>query len=296
MSISAVERRNWTNQGAQDAAQRTYSSVKAALDRSPALSRLDWEAFLQGSYANHTNTRGDSDVDVVVMLKSSFTPDTRRLPPADQVRYEQHRVAATVTSDDFRGLVHQALDDYYGSQRVQPKDKCLRVDKAPGYVDADVVPALQHRLYNSYPQFGQASWIEGIAIHPLSGGRIVNFPKQHRLNGEAKNGRCSSRYKPTVRQIKRLRRRAVDLGLISKDIAPGYLIECLVYNVPDNLFGYDDSARMSTVLKWLHALTPEDLRTQCKSCDEVHHLFIDDPGDHDEYSTERMLDALWKLL
>ncbi|MEU7691109.1 nucleotidyltransferase domain-containing protein [Microbispora hainanensis] len=297
MAISESERRSWTTPGAQDAAQRTYASVKAALDRSPSLSVLDWEVFLQGSYANATNTRGDSDVDIVVMLKSIYIPDGTQLPPSDKIRFEnRRRGTTTMTAATFRSLVQQALSDYYGSERVHPRNKCLRVDKRDGYVDADVVPALQHRRFLSYPAYGDPPFIEGIAINPLQGGRIINYPKRHRDNGQAKNTRCGDKYKPTVRQVKRLRRRAVDLGMVDKRAAPGYLLECLVYNVPNHLFVADDSVRLSNVMMWLAQYSGAELAALCVSCDEVHRLFINDPGQHNQHTTERVLKALWRLL
>ncbi|MFF0249919.1 nucleotidyltransferase domain-containing protein [Streptosporangium sandarakinum] len=297
MAVSESERRNWTAPGAQDAAKRTYDSVKTALDRSAPLAGLDYEVFLQGSYANATNTRGDSDVDIVIMLKSIYIPDGTQLSPSDKVRFESRkRATPTMTAATFRNLVQQALINYYGAERVHPKAKCLRVDKRDGYVDADVVPALQHRRFLSYPAYGDPLFIEGIAITPLQGGRIINYPKRHRDNGQIKNTKCGDKYKPTVRQVKRLRRRAVELGLVGKSEAPGYLLECLVYNVPNHLFVADDSRRLSNAMAWLAQYTATELAAQCVSCDEVHRLFIDDPGEHNEYITEHVLKALWKLL
>ncbi|MEH1058764.1 nucleotidyltransferase [Micromonospora sp. CPCC 206171] len=295
MATSDAERRQWTQQGAQDAAQATYASVKRAIERSPDLvGKVD--IFLQGSYANATNTRGDSDVDVVVMSTSTYFPDTRRLSSADRDRERASGSPATMTSLGFRKLVEQALVDYYGVSRVHPKNKCLRVDKSAGYVDADVVPAEQVRLYTSYPSYGSPSFIEGTSIQPLEGTRIVNFPKEHRKNGARKNGLCSDRYKPTVRQIKRLRRKAVEAGLIAKGLAPGYLLECMTYNVPNRLFAYDDASRLVQVMAWLHGQSAEKMATEFMACDEVHRLFVDDPGDHDQYGAVRIIDQLWRLL
>ncbi|MBM2620951.1 nucleotidyltransferase [Actinoplanes sp. LDG1-06] len=296
MTTTDAERRNWTTPGTQDAAQNTYTSVKAALDRSTALRNLRWEVFLQGSYANATNTRGDSDVDVVVMLTSTMYPDVSRLLPADQDRQQRGRRAGTTSAGRFRTLVHQALIDYYGTDRVHPKNKCLRVDRTAGYVDADVVPTLQHRLYTSYPAYGQPTWIEGVAIDPLHGPRVVNYPKEHIKNGRDKNKRCSERYKPTVRQIKNLRKRAVATGLLADGIAPGYLLECMTYNVPDTYFLTDDSARLSAVLAWLNNLSIVDLTNTFKSGDEVHRLFVNDPGHHDAATASQILAALWRTL
>ncbi|GIG03024.1 nucleotidyltransferase domain-containing protein [Catellatospora citrea] len=291
MAVSDIDMRAWTNQGAQDAMQKTYASVQAALDRSDALQNLGVEVFLQGSYANATNTRGDSDVDIVVMTNMIFQPDITRLSEADKTRYNRNRSAAGTTFQQFRSLVERALLDYYGSARVHPKTKCIRVDKQAGYVDADVVPAFEHRLYTSYPENGSPVYIEGISIRPTIGGSITNYPKVHKKNGRLKNGRCLDLYKPTVRQVKRLRRRAVEQGLMTKDVAPGYLLECMVYNAPNTLFESSDSARLRSVVAWLAKHDAQALR-EFNSCDEVHKLFVDDPGRHKPEVAARVIDIL----
>jgi predicted nucleotidyltransferase len=129
--ITATDLRSFTTPGAQDAAQRTYASIKAALSRSPAVTRLNPDIFLQGSYANDTNTRGDSDVDIVVMMTSAYMPQLTRLTATEQQRYERASVPATTTVDELRSAVTSALTSYYGAARVHPRDKCIRVDKTP---------------------------------------------------------------------------------------------------------------------------------------------------------------------
>ncbi|TFV78289.1 nucleotidyltransferase [Blastococcus sp. CT_GayMR19] len=293
---TAVELRNWTQPGAQDAAQATYASVKTALARSAAVQAYQPEVFLQGSYANHTNTRGDSDVDIVVMMKSAYMPDIGRLTVPEIVRYNAVSSPATTSVEGLRQAVTDALNSYYGYERVHPRNKCIRVDKQSGYVDADVVPAQQHRLYESFPAYGEPRFIEGISIQPLSGRRIVNYPKEHIKNGEAKNRKCSNFYKPTVRQIKRLRRAAVDAGLVGKKDAPGYLLECLTYNAPTSYFTSDDTQRVIKVLSWLQSFSASELAATIKSCDDIHWLFKTDPGDHNEYLAHKTIKTLWDFL
>lgn len=298
MATTDAERRQWTQQGTQEAAQATYAAVKKAIERSSALDGKV-EVFLQGSYANHTNTRGDSDVDVVVMSTTTFVPQTDLLTPEERGRERAAGEPATMTGLGFRGLVEQALVDYFGSQRVRAKEKCLRVDKRDGYVDADVVPTFGVQRYTSYPPYGTPKFVEGIAIHPLTGGRIINYPKEHRANGARKNEECGKLYKPTVRQVKRLRRKAVDAGLVDKKAAPGYLLECLVFNVPPDRFDADDSQRLLSVMRWLWTRTTQDMIGQLlrfKSCDEIHSLFINDPGNHDVDRAARVISAMAKFM
>lgn len=296
MATTAAEHISWTGQGSVDASSRTYNSVKIALARSQELERIDYEVFLQGSYANNTNTRGDSDVDVVVMMTSTFMPETSRLDTVQQARHQRDRIPGTTSAFELRSMVERALRRYYGDSRIDPKDKCLRVAKTDGYVDADVVPAMQQRLFTAYPSSSSAQWIEGISIAPLSGGRIVNYPKQHIKNGQAKNARANENYKPTVRQVKRLRRKAVDLGLLTPKDAPGYVLECLVSNVPDEYFVNDPSDRLQRVMAYLSIHDAAALRTQFWSGDRIHHLFVDDPGQHSAAKAHHVIQTLWNLL
>lgn len=293
--VTEQEAKSWTAPGAQDAAQRTYASVKEALNRSSRLAGYDYEVFLQGSYANATNIRGDSDVDIVAMLKTTFIRDTSRLSAAERQREERRTSPATVTVDQFRQDVHSALVDYYGSSRIEGRNKCIRVAGRDGYLDADVVPAYQLRRYMTYPEYGEPRFIEGIQIRPLQGEAIVNYPKEHRDNGATKNTECSDRYKPTVRQVKRLAVRAIDKGLITRKEAPGYVLECMVFNVNRSLFAPDDQTRLLRVVLDLHHRTVDDLR-QFKSGDLIHRLFVDDPGGHNEYTAKRVLGVLWDVL
>lgn len=294
MYVNPQDLRQYAAQGSTDAMAATYLSVRTALERG-GVTGPDIEIFLQGSYANHTNTRGDSDVDIVVMLTSTFMPDTTRLTPTEVRRHEERRIPGTVMPLTFRERVQKALVAYYGD-RVEPKNKCLRVSKTAGYVDADVVPALQHQLFTNYPEYGTPTAIEGISITPLSGPRIVNYPKEHKRRGEAKNTGCYGAYKPTVRQIKRLRRRAVELELLSADVAPGYLLECMASNVPDHLLRLSEVDRVSAALDWLNSHSVDQLREQIWSGDRIHHLFVDDPGRHRADIAKTVLSVLVGML
>lgn len=287
MSSTWQERQAWTAAGSDVAAQNTYTSIKKALEEVGR--RRDVEIFLQGSYANATNIRADSDVDVVVMTRQTFQGSVERLGPTAKQRFDA-LPPATFSVDDLRTEVTKALAAYYGSDRVHSRNKCIQVDAKAGYVDADVVPCLQYRWYPTAYSDISSGYVEGIALNPLRGGQIINFPKEHIKNGQAKNLRCSSRYKPTVRQVKRLRNRAVDLGLLRDGVAPGYLLECMVFNAPDLKFVSDDSARLLDVLAWLKFAD----KSAFTSCDGIHSLFGTDPGGFNTLTAQMITNALWE--
>jgi predicted nucleotidyltransferase len=287
MTSPLAERSNWTAPGSDTTAKKTYASIKAALAK--IMEQRSVEVFLQGSYANHTNIRDDSDVDIVVMTRQTFSGNPDVLTPYARAEWDR-LPAATYDESDLRRDVETALVAYYGEARVHPRNKCIQVDQVSGYVDADVVLCLQYRNFkNSY---SSANYVEGIKIFPQHGGSIINFPKEHIKNGEAKNLSCSNRYKQTVRQIKRLRNRAIAEGRLREHVASGYLLECMTFNTPDSKFVYDDSQRLLNVLAWLRYAD----KRAFLACDHIHYLFIDDPGRFDVDEAQGTLDALWVAL
>lgn len=56
----------------EDRVQNTVRMIKDAVTSYAKLSGCEKEIFAQGSYANNTNVRQNSDVDICIMLKSTF--------------------------------------------------------------------------------------------------------------------------------------------------------------------------------------------------------------------------------
>ena len=287
MTTTQAQRSQWTTPGSDASAQKTYASVRSALAK--LIEQRSVEVFLQGSYANHTNVRNDSDVDVVVMTRQTFSGNSDGLLPTARRAWDA-LPPATYHENDLRRDVEIALSSYYGASRVHPRNKCITVDGVSGYVDGDVVPCFQYRHFEN--SFSTSTFIEGIRLYPREGGSIINFPKQHIKNGEAKNAQCVQRYKPTVRQVKRLRNYAVSIGLLRDGEAPGYLLECMIFNAPPDLFVSDDSDRLVKIIAWLLYADKKSFQ----SCDRVHHLFIDDPGQFNVASAQHIVNQLWEAI
>lgn len=274
MTVYPSESISWTNVGAQDSMARTYTAIKNALSRSDNLKNRDIEIFLQGSYANSTNIKDDSDVDIVVMLKSSWVSDKSLLSTQERLVYERDHIKSSYGASELRADIVAALREYFDNGRVELRDKLVRLHKTGGYVDADIVPAIQHRKYIKYDSLTKGKFVEGTRLHPLSGGSIINYPKVHKVNGSFKNTLTNGKFKPSVRQFKRLKKRLVATGEINAKDAPGYLIECLIYNVPRANFGDDHHQRMMSIIHYLLKVDVQEF----KSVDGIHSLFVDDPG------------------
>jgi hypothetical protein len=255
MPIPDAQLQTWSNPGAEVIAQQTYASVQAALDAPASSARnKDKEIFLQGSYRNSTNIYGDMDVDIVARCNDVWGRDLALLPQEQVQAYFQTYETATYSWEDFRADVLASLRAYYGAGSVTEGPKSLKVAAAPGRLAADVVPALTYKRFNYFVNEILQDYVEGIRFRDRRDGReIVNYPKQHTSNGQAKNGdpRTGGHYKPTVRMFKNARSRLITDGVITRVVAPSYFVECLVYNAPDPLFVAGRQAALRGVLQWL---------------------------------------------
>jgi hypothetical protein len=294
MPIPESQLERWSRQGAVTTAKQTHESIREVLEAYDWPSDVQYEVYLQGSYKNDTNIRGDSDVDVVVQLNSTFSFNSaffENLPvnPKRQFGFRD----ASYGWEEFRSDVLMALRNYYGPGRVREGRKSLKVQTP--YLPADVVVCLQYRNYPSYPR-NVDDYVEGMKFYVPSENRwVVNYPKIHYDNGVTKNSRAGTNgwYKPTVRLFKNARTYLVDRGLISADLAPSYFLECLLYNVPNDKFGSNFQSTFCNVINWL--LEADFSQFVCQN--EQLPLFGNTPEQWSEDKARCFLEAmveLWK--
>lgn len=267
MAIAASQLDTWAKIGGTTASTRAYNTIQSALTGPKSgITQRENEIFLQGSYRNTTNVYGNSDVDVVVVLTTPvFYYDVSTLP----VEYQQlHRSVfpdATYTWTDWRADVIQTLETCFGKSCVHPRNKAVFIDFGDGQREADVVPAVAYRKYTAYtPNDGNFHFYLGIQFFDSAGRSIVNYPKQHIANGEAKNAdaRTGGRFKETVRIFKNMRDAALRKNILAEGLSPSYFIECLLYNAPDSLFVSGRAERVLGILNYLWNLSPEGLVCQ----------------------------------
>ena len=65
-----------------------------------------------------------------------------------------------------------------------------------------------------------------------------------------------------TRMFKAARNQLVSKGVLTKEDAPSYFIECLLYNVPDSLFAPKLAPTYTSILDWLKAAKLEDFECQ----------------------------------
>ncbi len=181
-----------------------------------------FDRFLQGSYKNATNLEQDSDVDLVVQLSARVQPQVVALSGA-QLEQDQSHIIAYRRWQSFRDQTLNALRATYGTDAVTSGRKSLRIAKGKIPAAADVVVTLHHE--------------DGLAFFLPSEHRwIVSYPQQHYEKGLKKEESTNKRYKRVIRMFKAARNHLIETDKIEDDTAPSYFIECLLFNVPNELF------------------------------------------------------------
>ncbi len=247
MAIPESQLSRWSDHGAQDTAKRTHEAIKRVLDAHRWPQGMTYDFYLQGSYRNDTNIRGDSDVDVVLEMTSAFNHDTSSLSQFEQQALASSFQPATYDWNDFRREVLKALEGGFGKDIVAQGNKSIKLKADPPRLAADVVVCMGYRRYHT-----SYSYAEGITFYALHDKRwVVNYPKEHYKNGAAKSSRTGDRFKRTVRMFKNARNHLESTGRISADLAPSYFVECLIYNAPDSAFQYSFQETYRSIVNWM---------------------------------------------
>lgn len=254
MAIPESQLETWSRHGATASATALYERIRTGLQSDPALQGRNFEVFLQGSYRNSTNIRGDSDVDVVAMLTDTYMPEYGALDAYTRSVVEGRASTATYKLTDFRRDVLGAIRRSFPMHNVTEGGKSIKIPRTSNNIPADVVPSLQYRLYlPSQGLLADANYIEGIWLRDVQRNySVVSYPKRSYDNGVAKHGRTNQWYKPTVRIFKNARGWLEDNGLMQSGTASSHAIECLLYNVPDEQFGVSYGDTFVNVVNWLN--------------------------------------------
>lgn len=225
--------RSWgqpPSQTERDKCENAERAVRKAIAASSALATRSITVFAQGSYANRTNVRQDSDVDICVLCRDVFYYDL----PAGVLPEAYGITSSRYEYTQFKNEVAAALNDYFGYAAVTRGNKAFDVHANSYRVDADVVPTFEYRRYTS-----KRAYTEGTKFLPDSGGEVINWPTQNYDNGVNKNQSTGERFKAMVRIMKRLRSEMNEAAIGAAKPIPSFLNECLVWNVSNEGFGHD---------------------------------------------------------
>lgn len=187
--------------------------------------------FIQGSYANNTNVRTQSDVDIAIVQEEQFQTEYRA--GITDANYGFSTAPTPVKT--FKDEVQECLKEKFGNDVVR-QNKSIKVNGNTYRKDADTVPCLRYRDYRQDYNNNSNNFIGGIVIKADDGTRIINFPEQHIANGKKKNSETNSYYKKMVRIIKNIRYLMEDNRYVSAQNVSSFGLESLLWNIPNEIF------------------------------------------------------------
>lgn len=244
---------SWISPLSQTEEQRVVNTIKMinnAVTSYDRLSDCTMEIFAQGSYANNTNVRHNSDVDICVMLTSTVFCNYVDGKTDTDYGY----TTGSITYSDYKSYVVDALKAKFGSNTVTVGNKSICINANSYHVNADVVPAFQYRDFKIVNSTDPKKYVEGIKFHARDGAVVINYPKNHINNGKQKNNDTHYEYKKLVRIMKHIRNNMVDDGKADSDKITSFLIECLVWNVPNSIITgsntWADTVENATAYLW----------------------------------------------
>lgn len=248
----------------EERCENAIKAVKNALAGSQKLKGRGYSVLLQGSYRNNTNTKGESDVDIGVVCSDTFFHDL----PDGTGRENFGITPATYQYDRYKSDVGEALVSYFGQDKVKRGNKAFDVRETSYHVEADVAPFFEHRRYEKTGNFRSGVQLIPDNRQPTT---VVNWPEQHYENGVEKNKATGMRFKAMVRVLKSLRNEMLEKKIAAAEPAIGFLIECMIWNVPNGHFGSTlYSADLKDILWYLYNATKTD--EQCNEWGEVSEL------------------------
>lgn len=208
---------------------RTERMITDAIRKDFASTHVD--VYAKGSYANNTNVRLDSDVDIAVEFTERFYFDATDGRNAQQLEIVPSPYPYMPAQ--FKDDVEATLVAKFGRAAITRGNKALHVCEKSSRLSADVVPCFTYKLYPRYDLIasllGPQQPALGVKLFPDRGPPIINWPRQQAANSTRKNNETGRRYKRIVRMLKRLENDLVEQR--RSPVVPSYLIECLVYNV-----------------------------------------------------------------
>lgn len=246
----------------QDRCDNAEFAIRNAISSSDKLKARNIKIFTQGSYMNNTNVRKDSDVDIGVLCTDTLINEF----PEGMNRDDFGLELASYHYEQFKNEIEEALVNHFGRPAVKRGNKAFDVHETSYHVDADVAAFFEHRRYDK-----DGAFIEGVALlTDREKKRIINWPEQHYANGCQKNTNAGKRFKSIVRVLKALSNEMTEQNVGGGDI-PGFLIECMVWNVPNSEFQNNTyTADVQAALAFLYKKTKDD--APCKEWGEVSEL------------------------
>ena len=282
----------WTKPPSETEANKLENAkkmVKDAIDNDEKLKAKSIEVFVQGSYANNTNVKLNSDIDINVRYTGAFYYDLPKGKTKDNFDLNS---PSKYSYTEFKDDVTQALYNKFGYARVTRDNKCITIEKNSYIVETDVVPTWNVRRYSE-----DGSYELGARFWSDTNKEITNYPKQHIKNGIEKNTNTSRKFKRLTRLHRKLRYKMIEDKITVNSNITSFLLECLIWNVPNETFNNYETwnERLKESIIFLYNKTKEE--DNCKEWGEVSellYLFVGKKWSHTDVN--EYMKQLWNYL
>jgi hypothetical protein len=210
----------------QDKQDRTERMIRQAIDLHEPFNNCSLKIYAKGSYANNTNVRSDSDVDIAVECKEAlYWEESEKGIYTPDKPYE-----GIWTPAKLRAELLSAMKAKFSDEVDSTGTTAIQINSSSARVDADVVPCFSYRYYMKNESR------DGTKIFKTNGSSIINYPAQQLENGIIKNKQTSCAYKKGARLLKRIENVMAEDGTFRE--LPSFFIECLAFNCPDTVFAH----------------------------------------------------------
>lgn len=275
--------------------ERAIEAVKRALGNSDIILSDKYEIFGQGSYANNTNVRNNSDVDINVCYTAAYYYELPKGKTKDDYGFSGN---VQYSYSEFKNDIERMLVTYFGRNNVIRKNKCIHIQENTYRTEIDVVPTWEHRTYigeNNDPY----NFYRGVKLWSDDGEEVINYPKQHKNNGINKNTNTQKRYKRLVRILKNVNIKMADSGFYKNINITSFLIECLMYNYPNNALAtsiYDWNSILQDVIRYFWNKTREDCYDWYQFLENSELLYLMIKHKWDRSDVHEFMTKLWIFL
>jgi hypothetical protein len=153
VAIPEAQLETWTHLGSVQQSHTTYQSIKNVLEHkdAPYSSSRRVDSFLQGSYCNDTNIRGDSDVDIVLRTRDFFHYNIDALPEPQKTEFKRiYPNPSEYKLTDFKKDVVNWLGQHYAGDLDTSGEKALRLRQNGNRRSSDILLVAPHKRYTRY--------------------------------------------------------------------------------------------------------------------------------------------------
>jgi len=199
----------------------------------------DVKTYIQGSYLNNVYVGQNTKLEVVVELTRAGDEvyDELEYFMDKSPRKRAVRIKPAYPLQRFKLDLYNKLSDLFNSNRVTTCNQAITIEKNLTLpVTIEVTPAFSFKRAND-----EGEDVPCVLVwEEFSGDYTISYPHLHTTNLSLKDGKTDGNTKKVIRLFKNMRDYMINEQVFPAGAAPGYFIDCLVYNVPDILLKGSD--------------------------------------------------------